>query len=146
MHKQTCRVCGKSWEPKDLEEFFEHVRTCDAVRQPDKPKPKKNKYNAIRTEYNGVLFDSKLEADYAKHLDGLRAGDSDFFYLRQVPFDLPGKIKYRCDFMTGMWCDGKCILTFIDTSGKMTRTKINKIKQVEALYPVKIIIVKRGDF
>lgn len=31
-----------------------------------------NKYNAKKTEYNGRMFDSKKEADFAKHLQYLR--------------------------------------------------------------------------
>lgn len=33
------------------------------------PKPKKNKYGAVRTKYNGRTFDSAWEAEYAKQLD-----------------------------------------------------------------------------
>jgi hypothetical protein len=52
------------------------------------------RFNSIPTEYNGVLYPSRGEANYAKHLDGLqRAGDI-ISWQRQVPFTLyTGKEK-----------------------------------------------------
>jgi hypothetical protein len=57
------------------------------------------KYNATRTEYNGVTYPSKHEAQTAQELDlQIKAGEIDF-YLRQVNFPLPGCV-YRADFVT----------------------------------------------
>ena len=58
------------------------------------------------------------------------------FFLRQVPFDLPGGVKYRCDFQI-FWGNGK--VTHEDSKGKRTDMYIAKKKMVEALYPVEIV-------
>ena len=57
------------------------------------------------------------------------------FFLRQVPFDLPGNIKYRCDFQV-FYKDGT--VSFIDVKGMKTQEYIMKKKQVESLYPIVI--------
>lgn len=101
-------------------------------------RPKRNKYGAKKVEVDGIRFHSKKEADYYCRLKLLkRAGEVDFF-LRQVPFDLPGGVKYRCDFQV-FWSDGK--VTFVDVKGFMTKTSKLKIKQVEELYPIEIVLV-----
>lgn len=99
-----------------------------------------SKYKAIPTYVDGLRFPSKLEARYYSQLKlRLLAHDIKYF-LRQVPFDLPGKIKYYCDFMV-VELDGS--IRYIDTKGVETATFKLKKKQVEALYPVKIEIVKK---
>jgi hypothetical protein len=58
-----------------------------------------SKYRNKRTAYNGIIYDSKAEASKAAELDLLvKAGEIDF-YLRQIPFPLPGGIIYRADFL-----------------------------------------------
>lgn len=48
----------------------------------------KTKYNSRKTEYNGVLYDSKKEAEFAECLDWrLRAHDLKS-WSRQVPFPI----------------------------------------------------------
>ena len=95
----------------------------------------KSKYNAKKTEYNGVVYDSKKEAKYAEDLDlRIRAGEV-VFYLRQVPFDLPGKVKYRVDFQE-FHSDGT--IHFTDVKGVKTAMYILKKKQVESLFPITI--------
>jgi hypothetical protein len=60
------------------------------------------------------------------------------FFLRQVPFHLPGGVTYRLDFME-FWVDGS--VHCVDAKGMKTRSFIDKKKQVEALYPVTIELV-----
>lgn len=49
--------------------------------------------------YNGILYASKKEATFARHLDlQVRAGEITY-WLRQVPFPLPGNTTYRADFV-----------------------------------------------
>jgi hypothetical protein len=49
---------------------------------------KKNKYNASSTTYNGLKYDSKLEANYAEELDyRVKAGEI-IKWERQVKLDL----------------------------------------------------------
>ncbi|KKM20553.1 hypothetical protein LCGC14_1644280 [marine sediment metagenome] len=96
---------------------------------------KKHKFNAIRTEYKGVKYHSKKEARYAYELDIEIATGKLLFFLRQVPFYLPGNTKYVLDFME-FWVNGD--IKFCDVKGRDTPMSILKRKQVEALYPIKI--------
>lgn len=97
----------------------------------------KHKYKAQPIKVDNVRYDSKKEAKYAGQLKILqKAGKIDFF-LRQIPFDLPGGIKYRIDFVE-FHSDGS--VHFVDIKGFMTQIAKIKIKQVESLYPIKIEI------
>lgn len=95
----------------------------------------KSKYFAKRTEYNGISFPSKREADYCAKLDALRNAGKLLYYLRQVPIDLPGGVKYRVDFVE-FWPGGK--VRYVDVKGMRTPVYKLKKKQVEALFPIKI--------
>ena len=100
----------------------------------------RNKYNAIPVELDNMRFDSKLEAKYYVTLKLLsRSGKVDYF-LRQVPFHLPGKVTYRCDFQV-FWENGE--ITYVDVKGRDTPMSRLKRKQVEDLYPVKIELVSK---
>lgn len=95
----------------------------------------RHKYNAVKTELDGIKFDSKKEARYYTELK-LRVRTKEIiFFLRQVPFDLPGNVKYRVDFQE-FHTDGT--IHFTDVKGVRTTDFIMKKKQVEALYPVEI--------
>jgi len=100
-------------------------------------RPKKNKYSAIKTKIDGITFDSKKEAEFYSMLKAAVAagGEGPEYFLRQVPFDLPGGVKYRVDFMV-VYPGGR--IQYIDVKGTRTPMYIFKKKQVEALYPVKI--------
>ena len=99
----------------------------------------KHKFNAKAITKNSIRYDSKLEARLASKLDVLKAQGQVLFYLRQVPFDLAGGIKYRCDFQV-FYTNGE--VEFIDAKGVETELFKLKKKQVEEKYPVKIIIWK----
>jgi hypothetical protein len=61
----------------------------------------RNKYNAKKTEYGGVVYDSKSEAMHARRLDLLKQAGDVLWWLRQVPVMIgePGVDKpYRIDF------------------------------------------------
>lgn len=104
-----------------------------------KDTPKRSKYGAIKTEYNGIKYDSKAEARWAENFDmEKRAGDV-LYWLRQVPFFLPAGIIYRCDFQV-FYTSG--VVKYFDVKGWDTPVSKLKRKQVEALYPVKIQVVK----
>ena len=67
-------------------------------------KPKRNKYNARRTEYRGVMYDSKGEAGLAAQIDALITVGQVASVERQKRFDLIGangsKIgTHRPDFL-----------------------------------------------
>jgi Protein of unknown function (DUF1064) len=116
------------------------------------PAVTKSKYRAKITEVDGIKFASKLEADRYKQLKLLKASGEICYFLRQVPFDLPGGAVYRCDFMVVYDCCEYLTSTettqqieFEDCKGFMTPISKLKIKQVEALYPVRIKILTRKD-
>jgi len=97
-----------------------------------------HKFHARPTETDGIKFASKKEAQYYSSLKlRVLAGDVVFF-LRQVPFDLPGNIKYRCDFAEFL-SDGS--VHFVEVKGFNTPMGKLKIQQAEAIYPIKIKIV-----
>lgn len=118
---------------------------------------KANKYGAKRTEVDGLWFDSRLEARRYEELKLLLKSCAVKWFIRQVPFDLPGGIRYRADFLVvwawkpGHW-GGVPVpmhtepVTVEDCKGARTRVSINKIKQVEALYGIKIEIITRTRY
>lgn len=95
----------------------------------------RHKFKTKITIRDGIKFDSQKEALYYDQLKLKVKAGIVLFFLRQVPFDLPGGIKYRCDFQI-FNADGT--VQFIDVKGVRTRGYIDKKKQVEALYPVTI--------
>lgn len=105
----------------------------------DNPEPA-SKYHNIPCVYEGIRFDSKAERDYYSNnlLPRYRRGQVKWF-LRQVPFDLPGNVTYRADFIEFL-ADGK--IRVVDVKGHFTYVFGIKKKQVEALYPVKIECVR----
>ena len=98
----------------------------------------RHKFNAVKTEADGIRFDSKKEARRYEELKLLQRAGEIVFFLRQPAFDLPGKVKYRCDFQI-FWKNG--VVSFEDVKGFKTKDYIMKKKQVEALYPVEILEV-----
>ena len=62
-----------------------------------------NKYHAKRQEYNGILYDSKLEAGYAAELDlRVKAGDIKRWERQvKISLDINGYhiSNYYCDFL-----------------------------------------------
>ena len=95
----------------------------------------RHKFNAVRTEVNGIKFSSKKEATRYGELKLLQENGEVLFFLRQVPFHLPGGVKYVCDFMV-FWKDQSIV--FEEVKGFKTPSYIDKKKIVESLYPIKI--------
>lgn len=103
-----------------------------------------HKYNAKKTELDNIKFDSKLESRYYKYLKDLQLLNEVVFFLRQVPFHLPGGVKYVVDFQV-FYKNGD--IEFVDVKGIDTAMSKAKRKIVEHLYkPVLIKIVTKGDF
>ncbi len=67
----------------------------------------------------------------------MRAGDV-LMFLRQVPFHLPGGVRYVVDFQE-FHADGT--IHFIDVKGMQTAEFKMKKKMVENLYPVEIEVL-----
>lgn len=95
----------------------------------------RHKFHAKPTETDGIRFDSKKEARYYLDLKLRQRAGEVVFFLRQVPFHLPGGTVYRVDFQV-FEDDGT--VRFIDVKGYETPEFIRAKKQVEALYPVEI--------
>ena len=95
----------------------------------------KHKFNAVQTILDGIKFPSKKEAARYSQLKRLQQAGEVVFFLRQVPFHLPGNVTYRLDYMV-FWADET--ITFEDSKGMRTAIYILKLKMVEALYPIKI--------
>lgn len=112
-----------------------------------------SKYYNKPTEYNGRKYGSKLEARYAQQLDLEWQAGKLLWYTTQVPFVLEGGVIYRADFLI-VRVYGTTSSDFnplrpplsiqvIDSTGVMTQTKRNKLKQVEARYGIVVLIQKR---
>ena len=97
--------------------------------------PGRSKYNAVICEADNIKFRSKKERKRYLELKALQhAGEC--WFLRQVPFYLPGNVRYMLDFLV-FWKDGR--QTFEDTKGCRTDMYKMKKKMVEDLFPVRIV-------
>lgn len=65
------------------------------------PRRKRNRFGSVakRTEYNGVTYDSKAEAEWARVLDGEIRLEWIHGWLRQVTVSLGPDFKTRVDFL-----------------------------------------------
>lgn len=98
----------------------------------------RHKFNAIRCEHDGIKFASKKEGKRYLELKQLKQNGDVVMFLDQIPFRLAGGTKYYLDFQI-FWADGN--VTHEDVKGMRTPMYKLKKKQVEALYPIKIIEV-----
>lgn len=99
----------------------------------------RHKFHAQPTVSDGVRYDSKAEARYAQLLDLRKRAGEVLFWLRQVPFHLPGGTKLVVDFVE-FRADGT--VHFVDVKGVETEQFKIKRREVEAIYPVEIEVVK----
>ena len=108
-------------------------------------KQRPNKYGNKRMVVDGWPFDSKLEASRYEELKLARTLGFVEWFICQAPFRLPGGITYRADFLV-LWSARSNIgrvVTVEDCKGAMTRLALNKIKQVEELYGLKVDLIRR---
>ena len=99
---------------------------------------KGKKYGNIRCEVDGKKFDSRHEAEvYAGLMLRRRAGEL-WLVLRQVPFDLPGGIRYIADFVTIDAAGHVAVIDAKSEATKQNRVYINKKKQMRAEWGVEI--------
>ena len=97
-----------------------------------------NKYKSRSVVIDSIIFQSQKEANYYCRLKMLVTTGDVLYFLRQVPFHLPGNVTYRVDFME-VHPDGS--VHYIDVKGFETKAFKRNKKQVEALYPVLIEVV-----
>lgn len=100
----------------------------------------KHKYNAKPCESaDGIKFASMRERSWYLKLKILQVTGDVLFFIRQVPFDLPGKTTYRADFMV-FYTDGS--IKVLDVKGVETEVFKLKKRQMEEIYPFEIEVVK----
>ena len=107
---------------------------------PIEPPPRRTKYGNRRIEVDGFKFDSIHEADvYRGLMIRVKAGELKCV-LRQVPFDLPGGIRYFADFVAigpDMRIEG--VYDAKSEATKKNRVYINKKKQMKACWGIDVI-------
>lgn len=118
---------------QEYEDLKRRITTAPAA--PAAPPPGTNKYRNVICEADGIKFRSKKERARYLELCALQSV-GECWFLRQVPFYLPGNTKYVLDFLV-FWKDGR--QTYEDSKGTRTTMFIMKKKQVEALYPIRIL-------
>lgn len=94
-----------------------------------------SKYKNVRCEFDGMRFDSIKECNYYRQLKHLVATGDVVTFLRQVPFHLPGGVKYVADFLI-FWASGE--VSCVDVKGVRTTEYKTKKKLVEHFYPITI--------
>jgi hypothetical protein len=95
----------------------------------------KSKFNSKKTEYNGKIYDSKREANYAAKLDlEIKAGIVDYYH-EQMPLRYIGGGCLKIDFI--VFNSDKSV-RYVDAKGKKTAMYMAKKRIVEATYPIKI--------
>ena len=101
--------------------------------------PKTTKYGNMKCEIDGLKFHSLLEGRYYQQLKKRQAAGDIKFFLRQVPFDLPGPSKYLMDFV--VFCsDGS--IEYTEIKGCMTQLAALKLKQTMQIYGITIDIIR----
>ena len=116
----------------------------------DMAEGKRNKFGARAEFVDGIRFQSKLEARRYCYWRAIWESGGIHWFTRQAPFHLPGGIVYRCDFLIALDAPMKdephAMVRIEDCKGVLTRVSANKIKQVEAIYGVKVHLIRKGDF
>lgn len=103
-----------------------------------------SKYGNVRTEYNGRMYHSGKEADYARYLDAMRRAKTGKDRVARVEPQVPFKIRvggqlictYYLDFRV-TYADGR--IEHIDVKG--VRTDVYKLKKklMKAVHGIEII-------
>jgi hypothetical protein len=107
-------------------------------------KPKRNKYGAVKEEYNGRVYHSKKEANFARNLDlKIKAGIIKFWHpQKELKLIVNGALicKYIIDFYV---CYTDNSDAWIEVKGKETPDWRIKFKLAMALYPGYTFIVEK---
>jgi hypothetical protein len=101
-----------------------------------------HKYHATPNYVDGLRFDSKLEAELYKALKLRQQARQLRYFLRQVPFELEGGVKYRADFVAFPY---EGIEEVWDAKGVDTPLSSTKRRQVEARYNIRILLWTRTE-
>ena len=127
------------WSEEEYQAYLRDRRTADAnYGVPTEEKPKRQKYGNVRVEIDGKKFDSRHEAAVYQELMLRRRAGELWLVLRQVPFDLPGGIRYMADFVTVDHAGGVEIIDAKSEATRRNRVYINKKKQMKSEWNVEI--------
>lgn len=99
-------------------------------------KARGSKYKNRKTVVDGIKFDSIKESVRYDLLKRAKADGYVKWFLRQVPFRLPGGTIWRADFLV-VWKDGS--ITIEDVKGYRTQVYKIKKREVEAQYGIEIV-------
>ncbi len=113
------------------------------------PLGRRTKFGNIRTEYRGVLYDSKLEADYAATLDLRKRATSRLDRIKSWKRQVPVKLvvngylitTYVVDFVV-THVNG--LVEYVECKGRWTPEARIKVKLFAALYPFLLTIVRKS--
>ena len=108
-------------------------------------KQRQNKYRAKRTEYSGVMYDSKAEAQEAQNLDIGKSRGFITWVLRQVPIPLGPDFSTRIDFLVAYKrANGHVFVIGREVKGVETR-EFKKVRKLWPKYaPFDLHVIKRG--
>jgi hypothetical protein len=120
--------------PRPAAPTAETKKIASALMQPPK---KKNKYNAVKTEVDGIVFDSAAESKRYTQLMYFHQAKLISKPILQFKFLLPGEIFYICDFLY-MDYENRC---FVVEDVKGYKTDVYKLKKklMKATYNIDIV-------
>lgn len=118
-----------------IEEFREFQRTGKKPGE-DAKAPKRHKYGAKPTVTDGIRFDSTTEANRYQQLQLMQKAKQIGPIVLQYPFELPGGVKYVCDFLYLDYEKKEFIIE--DSKGMRTQEYKLKKKLFEETYGLKI--------
>ena len=130
----------RSFTIEDIRQSKVADRNAHLFESGQKAPLKKHKYGSSKTEVNGIVFDSKKEANrYKELLILLKSGIIGLLEL-QVPYELNNggshSLKYIADFV---YVDGKTGQKIVeDAKGFRTREYIKKRKLMLKVHGIKI--------
>ena len=137
-----------NWSPEELETKLAENPELKVIEENPLPKlasllAKPTKYRSRRTEYNGVKYASKKEAKHAEELNLLVKAGELSFWLRQIPFSLPGGTVYRLDFAEFRQVVNTSLyqIDWVEVKGYKTPVGELKRKQTEALFGIEITVI-----
>ena len=128
-----------NWTEEEYAAYMARRRATGSYAPAEKAEPpKRPKYGNRRVEIDGKRFDSKHEAEvYGELMLRQRAGELKLV-LRQVPFDLPGGIRYIADFVTMDYAGNVEVIDAKSPVTKQNRVYINKRKQMASEWGIEI--------
>lgn len=132
--KRNCTISLNDLRNSPVAHLNRHLFECKNVKE------KKHKYGATKSEVNGIVFDSKKEANrYKELLLLLKAGQIGILQL-QVPYELneggSHSLKYIADFVYVDAMTGQTIVE--DAKGYRTKEYLKKKRLMKKVHNIKI--------